>query len=318
MPAGISLTRIGNVKTSEGRSLEVLVKRDIADKLTKRHKHTLDVLHNAVQVHPKTGKIIKDSLASVVRPANRFFAKLLGDVATTVNSEEAFPQTVKTTGAKSLRVGGLGYKTETWHRLTKLYLQRIGAGPGRRGRTRRGSYADTSGTKRFWYEQRRTGSKAKQTSPMGETAAERLVGLAGVLQNRFTTGEATSKRGRLNTFSISSDIKRRRARTHTRKGARIPIYGVTGTLYGPSKLSIAGDMSVDFTKIMVQALMTGQDQTPEKSPKQLFAGAAQSRWAAILLTNEWRRPWISRYFARNNPRLVAYIQQALIAQHGRK
>lgn len=250
----ITLQRLGNFKLKGQKDgvLTTLARDNLNKKLSKGDRDTYDVLHNLIQTNPETGKIIDQSLAPIIDPANEFLATMMNATWATLSNPESFSGTVTESGAKrvtiqrppggNVRIPG-GIRTAGWPRLTQAYLRKIGAVP-KKGPPSSSLSADKylaqqyAKNKTFWYERRRPGSllggrvrtPSKRGGPkyklghkpasrggLDTTLAEGAKEAFGETSKYLRTRTYLSKAPVVNSFTVKEGAERRRARTYGRK-----------------------------------------------------------------------------------------------------
>ena len=310
MAGTISLSKVGNIGLKGGgQALTLLITKQFSKKLAQKDVRTYDFLHEKLKAHPKTKKIIGESAKFILDPANEYLAAMLYVLANTLANDESFRKSVTTSGSKHVTLSSSGkvsgipkrVNTEPWPRLSVGYLRRVGALSNK--------------NKRWWYERRRAGSRAPQGGKsLGEWAQSDIASLASQIQKGLTGAgtKATSFRsakGVPNRFTISMSAKRRKARTHFRtsvKGKGYVVYGVSGDLVGPSRLTLGrGVASREFSNITIHSMMAeAAMSTGGAKAGAVYAGLN------LLLENESKRPWIAKFFAKGGDGLVKHLHNS--------
>lgn len=343
MPNRISLTDISSVKI-KGRDVELTetIKRNLFKDLTDRKPETVDTLHELIRTDPKTGDVIDNSVQSILIPANLFLESTLKTIGRTLDDESSFPLNGGAPGATQNRSVSMKLDTSAdaptrlpskspravWRNLSANYLRKIGFQVNSLGKVKStGGYyrykgnrlrRSSQGRKRFWSERGRKGSRISGSTGMREEAAALFMAIDGELV-RAGQRNPRSLAGARNTFTVSSNLKKRRARSYQRtstRGKRYVVYSVVGDLYYPNQVDLAHSYSSELSDVLLLSMVTGSAISPKSSLKALtsgLTGRAESDWPALLLANEKTRPWMGSWFSKLQPALIRYLQDELLS-----
>ena len=308
----------------------------------KNDRKTLDVLHAVTQSDPKTHKFTQESMSRVLRPANLMMAEAVRAIGYTLNDPSSFaayrnPGTDVGSVGRTVKVshkGGprsplpMSAQQLSWPHLKYSYLRRIGfsvrksngryvvSGGSRTGGTKT---LPEQGPKRYWYERRRRGSRIKGGVPIGTAAVYDMEQLYTAILSA-SRGPVYSPFGEENRFTISENARRRQATSYsytrkTRKGKTVvEVYSVKGDVQYPAFFSVK-DLKREFAEVLLDSMSEKRAVAPGSTPKELFARARDTNnknWLVVTLANEYRRPWIGRYFSTLEPLLIRYMQEGLL------